>query len=72
LLRNFHREGERAIARVASTQPASYLKLIAGLVPREHRIEQTDLIESMSTEELAQAIQALKSTLRQRRQGKQC
>jgi hypothetical protein len=63
LLRNFRREGERAIARVAGAQPAAYLKLVASLVPREHRIEQTDLISSMSDEDLRDTIQLLKEYL---------
>ena len=63
LLRSFRRKGERAIDRVASTQPTNFLKLVAGLVPREHRVEQTDLVASMSNEDLRDAIQALKEYL---------
>src|SRR5215212_9570811 len=34
LLRHFRREGERAITRMARTQPAAYCKILTLLVPR--------------------------------------
>src|SRR5262245_39080355 len=39
LLRDFRQGGPKAIERVRRTQPASYLKILALLVPREHKIE---------------------------------
>jgi hypothetical protein len=40
LLRDFSMHGEKAIAKVRRTQPAAYLKILALLVPREHKVEQ--------------------------------
>jgi hypothetical protein len=39
LLRDFSKHGEKAIAKVRRTQPAAYLKILALLVPREHKVE---------------------------------
>src|SRR5262249_21248151 len=39
LLRDFEEHGEKAIAKVRRTQPAAYLKVLALLVPREHKVE---------------------------------
>jgi hypothetical protein len=39
LLRDFREHGQRAIAKVRETQPGVYLKVLALLVPREHKVE---------------------------------
>ena len=39
LLRDFREHGQKAIAKVRRTQPAAYLKVLALLVPREHKVE---------------------------------
>ena len=44
LLRHFRREGERAIARMARTQPGAYCKILTLLVPREHKVEHRNAI----------------------------
>jgi Phage integrase family len=38
LLRDFRHGGPKAIERVRRTQPAAYLKILALLVPREHKV----------------------------------
>jgi len=37
-LRDFRQHGQEAVARVRRTQPAAYLKILALLVPREHKV----------------------------------
>jgi len=39
LLRDFRQHGQKAIAQVRMRQPAAYLKVLALLVPREHKVE---------------------------------
>ena len=52
LLRDFREHGQKAIAKVRPTQPAAYLKVLALLVPREHKVEHSNVIKSLSDEEL--------------------
>jgi hypothetical protein len=42
LLRDFSKHGEKAIAKVRRTQPAAYLKILALLVPCEHKVEHSN------------------------------
>ena len=44
-LARFSKHGEKAIAEVRRKQPAAYLKICALLVPREHKVEQTNTYE---------------------------
>src|SRR5215510_5022273 len=39
LLRDFDKHGEKAIARVREENPAMYLKVIAMVLPRQHKVE---------------------------------
>jgi hypothetical protein len=63
LLRDFREHGQRAIAKVRETQPGVYLKVLALLVPREHKIEHSNAISSLSDEELDAAIEHIKAKL---------
>jgi hypothetical protein len=63
LLRHFRREGERAIARMARTQPAAYCKLLTLLVPREHKVEHRNPVKDMTDEELEAAIEFIQKML---------
>jgi hypothetical protein len=63
LLRHFRREGERAIARMAKTQPAAYCKILTLLVPREHKVEHCNAVSGLSDEELEAAIEHIKASL---------
>ena len=38
--------------KVRRTQPAAYLKILALLVPREHRLEHSNPIKDMTDEQL--------------------
>src|SRR6516162_4709747 len=63
LLRDFRHGGAKAVARVRRTQPAAYLKILALLVPREHKVEQSNVIKSLSDQELEAMIEYLKTSL---------
>jgi len=63
LLRDFRQGGPKAIERVRRTQPASYLKILALLCPREHKVEQRNLIKELSDEELEVMIEFIKTSL---------
>jgi hypothetical protein len=41
-LRDFRLHGQKAVARVRQTQPAAYLKILALLIPREHKVEHSN------------------------------
>ena len=45
------------------TQPAAYLKILALLVPREHKVEQSNVIKSLSDQELEAMVEYLKTSL---------
>ena len=63
LLRDFRHGGPKAIERVRRTQPAAYLKILALLVPREHKVQHSnpikDLNRSARDYELAIAVAVL-------------
>jgi hypothetical protein len=59
LLRDFRQGGPKAIERVRRMQPASYLKILALLVPREHKIEHGNPASALSDEQLALMIAEL-------------
>jgi hypothetical protein len=63
LLLHFRQHGKKAIEKVAREQPASYLKILALLVPREHKVEQSNVIKSLSDQELEAMIEYLKTSL---------
>ena len=63
LLRDFRHGGPKAIERVRRTQPAAYLKILALLVPREHKVEHSNVIKSLSDQELEAMIEYLKTSL---------
>jgi len=63
LLRDFRHGGPKAIERVRRTQPAAYLKILALLCPREHNLEHSNVIKSLSDQELEAMIEYLKTSL---------
>ena len=63
LLRDFRHGGPKAIERVRRAQPAAYLKILALLCPREHKVEQSNVIKSLSDQELEAMIEYLKTSL---------
>ena len=63
LLRDFSQHGEKAIAKVRRTQPAAYLKILALLVPREHKVEHRNPLKELTDEELEAMIEYIKTSL---------
>src|SRR5262245_23942929 len=59
LLRDFQQHGQKAVARVRQTQPAAYLKILALLCPREHKVEHSTVIKSLSDQELEARAESL-------------
>ena len=48
---------------MAKSQPAAYCKILTLLVPREHKVEHSNAISSLSDEELDAAIEHIKAKL---------
>ena len=69
LLRDFRHGGPKAIERVRRTQPAAYLKILALLVPREHKVEHSNPLKSLTDEELAAMVELLKASLEAKAQS---
>jgi hypothetical protein len=63
LLRDFRHGGPKAIERVRRTQPASYLKILTLLCPREHQVEHRNLIKELTDEQLEAMIEYIKTSL---------
>jgi hypothetical protein len=60
-LRDFRQHGQKTVARVRQRRPDVYLKILA--LPREHRAEHTDVIKSLSDQELEAMVEYLKTSL---------
>ena len=63
LLRDFRQGGPKAIERVRRTQPAAYLKILALLVPREHKIEHSNPLKELTDEQLEAMIEYIEASL---------
>ena len=63
LLRDFREHGQKAIAKVRRTQPAAYLKVLALLVPREHKVEHSNPIKNLTDEQLEAMIEYIETLL---------
>ena len=66
LLRDFREHGQKAIAKVRRTQPAAYLKVLALLVPREHKVEYSTSLKNWTDAELEAGIDLVKQMLESR------
>ena len=71
LLRDFRQHGQKAVAQVRLRQPAAYLKVLALLVPREHKVELTNAYENMSTEQIEAYIADIQDRIDRRAAGDQ-
>jgi hypothetical protein len=69
LLRDFRQHGQEAVARVRRTQPAVYLKVLALLIPREHKVEHSDTLKNLSDEQLEAMVEYLKTSLEAQARG---
>jgi hypothetical protein len=63
LLLHFREHGKKAIEKVAREQPASYLKILALLVPRQHKVEYSNSLKDWTDEELEAGLEYLRSML---------
>jgi hypothetical protein len=63
LLRDFRKHGEKAIAKVRRDQPGVYLKVIALLVPREHKVEHGNPLKGLTDEQLVAMIEYIETSL---------
>jgi hypothetical protein len=63
LLRDFRKHGEKAVAKVRRDQPGVWLKVIAMLIPREHRIERSNPLKDLTDEQLEAMIEFIKTSL---------
>ena len=63
LLRDFRHGGPKAIERVRRTQPAAYLKILALLCPREHKVEHSNPIKDLTDEQLEAMIEYIETSL---------
>jgi hypothetical protein len=69
LLRDFREHGQKAIAKVRRDQPGVYLKVLALLIPREHKVEQSNVIKNLSDQELEAMVEYLKTSLEAQARG---
>ena len=63
LLRDFRQGGPKAIERVRRTQPAAYLKILALLVPREHKVQHSNPLKDLTDEQLEAMIEYIETSL---------
>jgi len=66
LLRDFSMHGEKAIAKVRRTQPAAYLKILALLVPRQHKVEHSNPLKELTDEQLERSIELIEEMIAKR------
>src|SRR6516225_11247755 len=69
LLRDFRKHGEKAIAKVRRDQPGVYLKVIALLIPREHKVEHRNRVKELSDEQLEAMVEYLETSLEAQARG---
>jgi hypothetical protein len=67
LAKDFREGGTQAIAEVRKHQPAAYMKICALLVPREMKVQHSQILKNMSDDELDEAIAAVPEMLDQGR-----
>jgi hypothetical protein len=63
LLRDFRKHGEKAIAKVRREQPGVYLRCLTLLIPREHKVQHSNLLKELTDEELEAMIEYIKTSL---------
>ena len=63
LLLHFRQHGKKAIEKVAREQPASYLKILVLLVPREHKVEHSNPLKGLTDEQLEAMIEYIETSL---------
>ena len=69
LLRDFRKHGEKAVAQVRRDNPGVWLKVIAMLIPREHRVQHSNPIKDLTDDELEIMIEHIKASLEAQARG---
>jgi hypothetical protein len=69
LLRDFRQHGQKAVARVRETQPGVYLKVLALLVPKQHKVEMANAITGLTDTQLDLMIEDLQRRIERRASG---
>src|SRR5215467_12461406 len=69
LLRDFRQHGQKAVARVRQTQPGTYLKVLALLIPREHKVEMANAITGLTDTQLDLMIEDLQRRIERSASG---
>jgi hypothetical protein len=69
LLLHFRQHGKKAIEKVAREQPASYLKILGLLVPREHKVEHSNPLKGLTDEQLEAMVEYLETSLEAQARG---
>lgn len=67
--RAWKRHGDKALDKLARTQPGVFVKMAVLLVPREHKVEHTNTYEGLTTEQIRAYIEAIQERL-DRKAGK--
>src|SRR5262245_2772649 len=62
----FRRGGRKAIEKVMRKNPAVFLKLLVSLVPREMKVEHSNTIKEMTTEQIERSIELIKEMIAKR------
>src|SRR5262245_19556562 len=68
LLRDFRQHGQKAIARVRETQPGTYLKVLAMVLPKQHKVEMANAITGLTDTELELMIEDLQKRIEGRKE----
>ncbi len=63
LQEDFEQHGIEAIQNTRTTKPEVYVRVIAGLLPTEHRLTITDQFSEMTDDELTERLQRLQQTI---------
>src|SRR5215813_6539365 len=69
LLAWMRNSGPKAIARIGKTQPAALLKIIALILPKEHKVEHSRLVSELSDQQLDGMIEILTARVEARAAG---
>lgn len=63
MMRAWRRHGDKALDKLARTQPGVFVKMAVLLVPREHKVEHTNTYEGLTTEQIQQYIAAIQDRI---------
>ena len=68
-MRDFRKHGEKAVAKVRREQPGVYLRVLALLCPREHKVEHRNSLKDLTDEQLEAMVEYLKTSLEAQASG---